>query len=110
MRWYLVAFAVVVSACPGGSRVSAQAGKQPAKTPPVQFLDEKKFEIKHHIHCVSFSPDGKLLAMGEDNVHVWDVTGDTPREFAIFKTRVGFGLRSIQFSPDGKLLACGGCD
>jgi WD40 repeat protein len=97
----LIAFAIA-----SGSTVSAQQPKQP----PLKFTDETKFEIKHHIHTVAFSPDGKYLALGEENVHLYDVSGAAPKETAVFKSKVGFGIRSMMFSPDGKLLAFGGCD
>ncbi len=98
--------ALIASAMTSGSTVSAQA----PKAPTLKFGDETKFEIKHHIHSVAFSPDGKLLAVAEENVHLYDVSGDTPKEVTIFKSKVGFGIRSMMFSPDGKLLAFGGCD
>jgi WD40 repeat protein len=80
------------------------------KRPPVKLVSETKFEIKRHIHCMAFSPDGKTLAVGEENVHLYDVSGEAPQEIGVLKARVGFGLRSIVFSPDGKKIAFGGAD
>jgi WD40 repeat protein len=57
---------------------------------------------------VAFSPDGKLLAAGDDaqpelpcQVLVWDVK--TGERLGIWKTRLG--VRQLGFSPDGKTLA-----
>src|SRR5579871_297904 len=65
---------------------------------------------RHTIFSVAFTPDGKTLAVGEDNVHLYDVSGDEPQRLAEFKTRVAFGVHGMAFSPDGKYLAMGGGD
>jgi WD40 repeat protein len=83
---------------------------QPKTKVTVTVAGETKFEIKRHIHCMAFSPDGKTLAVAEENVHLYDVSGETPKEIAVLKSRVGFGIRSIIFSPDGKKIAFGGAD
>jgi WD40 repeat protein len=61
------------------------------------------------VSSLTFSPDGKTLALGSTirtltNFWVMDVgTGDTTRLFPI-----DFGVWSSAFSPDGQLLAVGG--
>lgn len=92
---------------------AAVTSESPSVAQPKQqakVVGEAKFEIKHHIHCMAFSPDGKTLAVAEENVHLYDVSGESPKEIAVLKARVGFGIRSITFSPDGKKLAFGGAD
>jgi WD40 repeat protein len=63
--------------------------------------------------CVTFSPDGRLVAAGTGDegdqdsgtVRIWDVKSD--RELP---TLTGHGAQCIAFSPDGKRLATGGAD
>lgn len=105
MKRYVLSCALLALALASDSESLAQP-----KLQNIKVLEENKFEIKHHIHCMAFSPDGKTLAIGEDNVHLYDISGEAPKEVAIFKARVGFGIRSMAFSPDGKKLALGGAD
>src|SRR5262249_35957297 len=61
---------------------------------------------------VTFSPDGKTLAVGviDDGIHLWDVSGPTPRErLASPKAHKG-DLGQLAFAPDGKTLASCGQD
>ncbi|MEG4227076.1 NB-ARC domain-containing protein [Microcoleus sp. N9_B2] len=56
---------------------------------------------------VAFSPDGKLLAMGDTNgeIHLWQMP-----EVRLLRTSKEYGsiVLSAAFSPDGKTLATGG--
>jgi hypothetical protein len=60
-------------------------------------------------HCVAFSPDGKLLAVGQGDrvVTVWDVN-----ERRVRHTLTGHNdqVLSVAFSPDGRTLASGCAD
>ena len=61
-----------------------------------------------NVHCLRFSPDGKLLATsnwGGKHVEIWDVTSRTLIERPD-SYRAWFG--SLAFSPDGKMLAIPG--
>ncbi|TFI54554.1 NACHT domain-containing protein [Mastigocladus laminosus UU774] len=61
------------------------------------------------IHSVAFSPDGKLLAMGDtDNqVHIYQVADGKQQLVCTGHTD---WVWSVSFSPDGKVLASGGKD
>ena len=63
--------------------------------------------------CVSFSPDGQLVAAGSGDegeqdsgtVRIWDVESGRERP-----TLTGHGAQCLAFSPDGMRLATGGAD
>jgi WD40 repeat protein/serine/threonine protein kinase len=58
------------------------------------------------IHTVAFSPDGRTLATGGDDVvRLWEVpTGQPVAE----RRQPGMLVQALAFSPDGKLLLTGG--
>lgn len=71
---------------------------------------EFSLDTRQHVHTVAISPDGKLLAAGNDNVHLYDLTSAEPKELKVLPTRIGFGVKALTFSPDSKYIVCGGGD
>jgi WD40 repeat protein/serine/threonine protein kinase len=101
----------------GGRRVAARC-REDNSLVRVWDVDggQALFACRGHalpVHCLRFSPDGRLLATGASNgkkadraaeVKVWDATDGTLRA-----TLPGRGrLFALAFSPDGRRLAVGG--
>ncbi len=66
------------------------------------------------VHCISFSPDGRILAWaGIDGIHLWNVASrkrlESPTGHAFLAGHVG-AVETLAYSPDGRLLASGGED
>ena len=83
-----------------GSRNSLRVWN--VSVPAIATLVKK---ITTPIYSVAFSPDGKYLASGDDEVKLWNVKTWKPKE-----VQVGSTVNSVAFSPDGKYLATGGRD
>ncbi len=63
----------------------------------------------HHVRCLSFTPDGQILATGSDDMHIklWETR--TFRELATLRGHRN-DVKCLAFSPDGRILASGGQD
>lgn len=74
---------------------------------------QQKDAITGHISAglegITFSPDGKTIAFGDNerNVQLWDVNTTQPKMVLSGHTR---HVRSIAFSPDGNTIASGSYD
>ena len=53
---------------------------------------------------VTFSPDGKLIASGDNlgNIQLWNL--QTKQSFATWKAYTNMGVKSLQFNPDSTKL------
>jgi WD40 repeat protein len=60
------------------------------------------------IQSVAWSPDGTKIAIGRDQVRVWDVAANTPA-VEPFGGHIG-DVYSVAWSPDGTKIASGGWD
>jgi len=63
-----------------------------------------------HVNAVAFSPDGKIVASGQDNdgmVTLWDTT--TGHEIRVIQGHEG-AVMAVAFNPEGTVLASGGED
>lgn len=60
-----------------------------------------------NIFSVLFSPNGKILTAGDENVSLWDPDKDKP---AISRQQANIGMfdRAVAFSPDGRYAVAGG--
>ena len=67
-------------------------------------VEEATLKHSNQVWTVDFSPDGKLLAAGDQSgeVKVWDIQRQKATTF-----RHDAAVYAVDFSPDGKLLAAG---
>ena len=74
-------------------------------------LGDAKPPVKHilehdEVGGLSFSPDGKTLAVGGSSISFWDLSEDDPIELSVFPLthRPPFDVRDMTFGVDGKLF------
>jgi WD40 repeat protein len=85
----------------------------PARQPKdkkLTLLTELRFKVEGRAHEVAVSPDGKLVAVGTEDVFLFDITGTEAKKVASFDSTVGFGITTLTFTPDGKHVVFGGRD
>jgi WD40 repeat protein len=106
---FLVPAALVASLDP------APAPAQPAKKVLTQLAAfEAAITTELPLRSLAFSPDGKLLAVGAEDLHLFDVSSKalTPTG-TVIKSNPPLGKTSVHamaFSPNGKLLLFGSGD
>ncbi|MFO0799209.1 MAG: WD40 repeat domain-containing protein [Gemmataceae bacterium] len=93
------------------SAMSATPARQPKdKKLALQAVGELRFKVEGHAHEVAVSPDGKLVAVGTEDVFLYDITSAEAKKVAVFDSTVGFGITTLTFTPDGKHVVFGGRD
>ncbi len=58
-----------------------------------------------HVQAVAFSPDGKTLVSGSQDmtVRLWDLKGSEPREAVVLQGHTNV-VRAVLFPPDGQTV------
>jgi len=79
----------------------ARAGEAP------QLLRTWQSPDRGHVYSANFSPDGKVLATGGSDVHLWDTASGKLRRTIPIADRPHLGAYAVAFSPDGESLAVG---
>jgi WD40 repeat protein len=83
------------------------APAQPAKKVTLQAATEVSVESPRPLRSLLFSPDGKTLAVGAEDVHLFDVTPKAVTPAATIKAgdpEAKTSVRAMAFTPDGKYL------
>jgi WD40 repeat protein len=89
----------------------APTAAQPTKKQvTLQASTEVTVESERPIRSLAFSPDGKTLAVGAEDIFLFDVTPRVVNQVGVVKAGVFMGktsVRAMAFTPDGKYLVFG---
>ncbi len=89
----------------------APTAAQPKKMQvTLQASTEVTVESERPLRSLAFSPDGKLLAVGAEDVFLFDVTPKAVNPAGVVKAGVFMGktsVRALAFTPDNKFLVFG---
>jgi serine/threonine-protein kinase len=73
--------------CPDGNGLVLSGGTHVFRVNAETLKEEWDVDAAKNVRSLAISPDGRRVAAGvmDGNVHVWDVTGEKPREVATLK-------------------------
>jgi len=70
------------------------------------MITEQTNNVGRNVQCLDFSPDGTMIATGDDdhNLKIWDLQTNK----MLYTIPCANELSAVEFSPDGKMLAAAG--
>lgn len=92
------------------SALAPSAAQPSKKQVTLEASTEVTIESERPLRSLVFSPDGKMLAVGAEDIYLFDVTPKAVNQVGVVKAGVFMGktsVRAMAFTPDGKYLVFG---